>query len=65
MKLIRSSVVAFDGFTGFTPIQNRLIQSMMELSKEVIVTVVMDGAEKNPYVPGTDAFPNAAFPCSL
>ncbi len=50
-KLIRSSVVAFDGFTGFTPIQNRLIQSMMELSKEVIVTVVMDGAEKNPYVP--------------
>ncbi len=49
--LIRSSVVAFDGFTGFTPIQNRLIQSIMELSREVIVTVVMDSAEKNPYVP--------------
>lgn len=50
-KLIRSSVVAFDGFTGFTPVQNRLIQSIMELSREVIVTVVMDGEERNPYVP--------------
>jgi len=49
--LIRNSVVAFDGFTGFTPIQNRLIQNIMELSKEVIVTVVMDGMEENPYVP--------------
>ncbi len=49
--LIQNSVVAFDGFTGFTPIQNRLIQNIMELSREVIVTVVMDGAEENPYVP--------------
>lgn len=50
-KLIRNSVAAFDGFTGFTPIQNRLIQSMMELSKEVIVTAVTDSGETNPYVP--------------
>lgn len=50
-KIIRESVVAFDGFTGFTPIQNRLIQRMMGLAKEVIVTAVMDGGEKNPYVP--------------
>ena len=49
--LIRNSVVAFDGFTGFTPIQNRLMQNIMELSKEVIVTVVMDGMEENPYMP--------------
>ncbi len=50
-RLIRNSVVAFDGFTGFTPIQNRLIQNIMGLSLEVIVTVVMDGAETDPYVP--------------
>ena len=47
--LVRGSVVAFDGFTGFTPIQNRLIQRIMGLAKEVIVTAVMDGGEKNPY----------------
>ena len=49
--LVRGSVVAFDGFTGFTPIQNRLIQRIMGLAKEVIVTAVMDGGEKNPYKP--------------
>ncbi len=50
--IIRNSVVVFDGFTGFTPVQNRLIQKIMGLSKEVIVTAVMDGGEKNPYMPG-------------
>lgn len=50
-KLIQNSVVALDGFTGFTPIQNRLIQQLMLLSKEVIVTAVMDSKESNPYVP--------------
>ncbi len=50
-RLIQNSVVALDGFTGFTPIQNRLLQRLMELSREVIVTVVMDGEESNPYVP--------------
>ena len=50
-KLIQNSVVAFDGFTGFTPIQNRLIQQLMVLSKEVIVTAVMDSGESNPYMP--------------
>ena len=49
--LIQNSVVALDGFTGFTPIQNRLIQQLMALSKEVIVTAVMDSGESNPYVP--------------
>lgn len=47
-KLIRGSVVVFDGFTGFTPIQNRLIQELMRLSAETIVTVTL-GAGENPY----------------
>lgn len=47
-KLLVDSVVVFDGFTGFTPIQNRVIQEIMELSRETIVTLVM-GAGENPY----------------
>lgn len=46
--IIRDSVVAFDGFTGFTPIQNRVIQELIRLTKRVIVTVTIDDRE-NPY----------------
>ncbi len=46
--IIRNSVIAFDGFTGFTPIQNRVIQELIRLSKKVIVTVTIDDRE-NPY----------------
>lgn len=47
-KLLPGSVVVFDGFTGFTPIQNRVIGELMELCGEVIVTVTL-GEEENPY----------------
>lgn len=40
-RIIRGSVVIFDGFTGFTPIQNRLIQKLMELSERVILSVTI------------------------
>ncbi|MGN0376980.1 MAG: helicase-exonuclease AddAB subunit AddB [Suilimivivens sp.] len=40
--IIKDSVVVFDGFTGFTPIQNRLIQRLMELTKRVIVSITID-----------------------
>lgn len=49
--LIRGSVVVFDGFTGFTPIQNRLIQKLMRLSGEVIVSVTLPENE-NPFETG-------------
>lgn len=49
-KLLPGSVVAFDGFTGFTPIQNRVIQGLMGLCGEVIVTVTM-GQGEDPYRP--------------
>ena len=49
-ELIRNSVVVFDGFTGFTPIQNRVIQELIRLTKKVIVTVTIDDRE-NPYQP--------------
>lgn len=47
-RLIRDSVIVFDGFTGFTPVQNRVISCLLGLAKEVTVTVTMDGNE-NPY----------------
>lgn len=47
-ELIRNSVIAFDGFTGFTPIQNRVIEELIRLAKRVIVTVTIDERE-NPY----------------
>ena len=43
-------MVVFDGFTGFTPIQNKVIQELMRVCGEVIVTVTM-GEGENPYVP--------------
>ncbi len=47
-EIIRGSVIAFDGFTGFTPIQNRVISDLMKLTDKVIVTLTMDERE-NPY----------------
>ena len=49
-KILQGSVVVFDGFTGFTPIQNRLIQELMRVCAETIVTVTI-GAEEDPYQP--------------
>lgn len=46
--LIPDSVVVFDGFTGFTPVQNRVLQELMVLCKQVWVTVLIDTAE-NPF----------------
>jgi len=48
--LLPGSVVVFDGFTGFTPIQNNVIQELMRHCGEVIVTVTM-GEGENPYEP--------------
>lgn len=49
--LIKRSVIVFDGFTGFTPIQNKVILELMKQAKEVIVTIIMDGSE-NPFEEG-------------
>lgn len=46
--IVKNSVVVLDGFTGFTPIQNRLIQRLMELTDRVIVSITIDMNE-DPY----------------
>ncbi len=45
-RVVRDSVIVFDGFTGFTPVQNKVIQELMTLASEVIVTVTMDAREQ-------------------
>ena len=46
--LVKDSVVVFDGFTGFTPIQNRVIQEIMGIAKETIVSLTL-GEGEDPY----------------
>ncbi len=44
-RLIPGSTVVFDGFTGFTPVQNKVILQLLRLAGEVTVTVTMDGRD--------------------
>ena len=44
-EVLAGSVVVFDGFTGFTPIQNRLIGEVMRHASETIVTVTLGEGE--------------------
>lgn len=40
--IIKQSVVALDGYTGFTPVQYRILELLMIYAKKVVVTVTMD-----------------------
>ena len=46
--LLKDSVVVLDGFTGFTPIQNKLLRELLQFSDKVVITVTMDQKE-NPF----------------
>lgn len=46
---LKNSTIVLDGFTGFTPVQDRLLGELMRHCREVVVTVTMDRRE-NPYV---------------
>lgn len=48
-EMLRNSTVVLDGFTGFTPIQNRLLLELLLHCRKIMVTVTMDERE-NPYV---------------
>lgn len=45
---IKNSVIIFDGFTGFTPVQNRLIATLLEYAKDIHVALL--------YEEGSDLF---------
>lgn len=42
--LIRGSLIAMDGFTGFTPLQNVLLERMMPMVSSMMVSVTIDTA---------------------
>ena len=42
--LIRNSVIALDGYTGFTPVQYRLTELFLVYAKQVYITVTADEA---------------------
>lgn len=48
-KILKDSVIVLDGFTGFTPVQHKLLRELMRVCEKIIVTVTMDRRE-NPYV---------------
>ena len=44
-ELVKKSVIVLDGFTGFTPVQNRVIEKLLLLSEDVIMTITIDKKE--------------------
>ena len=48
-KFLKGSIVVLDEFTGFTPVQIRVIGELLKVCKKVIISVVMDKRE-DPYI---------------
>ena len=48
-RMLKDSVIALDGFTGFTPLQNKVLGEMPHHCQKVMITVTMDKRE-DPYV---------------
>lgn len=46
---LRHAVMVFDGFTGFTPIQMKLLGRLLAMTKQIIVTVPMDETVADPF----------------
>lgn len=42
---MKNSVLLLDGFTGFTPIQNKVLQELLVICRKVYVTVTLDTKE--------------------
>lgn len=49
-QIMKNSVICFDGFTGFTPSQYKLLRHLMNLCKMVLVTVTIDPRENPNHV---------------
>jgi len=51
---IKGSVIVFDGFTGFTPIQERVIHKLMTLAEKVVITFDISAPEEPSIVGGEE-----------
>lgn len=43
--ILKNAVIAFDEFTGFTPIQNQLMKKLFVISQKIYVTLTIDSRE--------------------
>ena len=41
-KILKDSVIVLDGFTGFTPVQNKLLRELLLVCEKVMITVTID-----------------------
>jgi len=48
-SVLKNSTVVLDGFTGFTPVQMRLLRELLLQCRDVVITVIIDKRE-NPYI---------------
>ncbi|MGF7004283.1 ATP-dependent helicase/nuclease subunit B [Lachnospiraceae bacterium PFB1-21] len=47
-ELVKNTTFVLDGFTGFTPVQERLLQELLKYSRDVVITATIDEGS-NPY----------------
>ncbi|MCR4675589.1 MAG: exodeoxyribonuclease V subunit gamma [Lachnospiraceae bacterium] len=47
-EVVKDAVFVFDGFTGFTPLQNDVVERLMRVSDQMIFSIIMDPSAK-PY----------------
>jgi len=40
-ELLRNSIILFDGYTGFTPIQNRIVSNLMKVADEIRFSITL------------------------
>lgn len=43
-QFLKNATLVLDGFTGFTPIQKRLVEQLMAMSKDIYITITFDAA---------------------
>ncbi len=56
-RLAAESTVIFDGFTGFTPVQNRVLLALMQTAREVIIALDYDSDGGTPIEQVMDGAP--------
>lgn len=47
-ELLKDATFVFDGFTGFTPLQNDVVERLMKISKKIMISVILDPSD-TPY----------------
>ena len=46
-KILKGSTIVLDGFTGFTPVQNKLLKELLMTAEQVVVTATMNEEKRS------------------